>query len=57
MMQNDDFTRERRFELLEWRDRRYQHVQFIRTTAHEAKRTERSLNRGYTGPRFVIREA
>lgn len=46
----------KRFELLEWRDRRYQHVQFLKGTKHEAKEAAKRLNRGYTGPRFIIKE-
>lgn len=46
----------RRFELLEWRDRRYRHVKYIKTTENEAKMAEKKLNEGYTGPRFVFRE-
>ena len=46
----------RRYELLEWRDRRYQHVKFLKGTKREAKEAVMRLNRGYTGPRFVIRE-
>lgn len=45
-----------RFELLEWRDRRYQHVQFLNGTHREAKEAIKRLNKGYTGPRFTIRE-
>lgn len=47
---------EKRFELLEWRDRRYQHVRFLKGTTFEAKQAARQLNRGYTGPRFIIKE-
>lgn len=47
----------RRFELLEWRDRRYQHVKFLKGTHFEAKQAVARLNKGYTGPRFAIREA
>lgn len=46
----------RTFELLEWRDRRYQHVRVFKGSLSEAKDTEKRLNRGYTGPRFVIKE-
>lgn len=46
----------RRFELLEWRDRRYQHVQYLKGTHQEAKQAAKRLNRGYTGPRFIIKE-
>ena len=46
----------KRFELLEWHDRRYQHVQFLKGTQKEANEAVKRLNRGYTGPRFVIRE-
>lgn len=46
-----------RFELLEWHDRRYQHVQYLVGTHKEAEEAVRRLNEGYTGPRFVIREA
>lgn len=45
-----------RFELLEWHDRRYQHVQYIKGTKQEAKEAAKRLNRGYTGPRFIIKE-
>lgn len=44
------------FELLEWRDRRYQRVKKLKGTHEEAKEVAKRLNRGYTGPRFVIRE-
>lgn len=47
----------KRFELLEWRDRRYQHVRFLKGTKSEAKMAVKRLNKGYTGPRFAIREA
>lgn len=47
----------KRFELLEWRDRRYQHVRFLKGTAEEAKQAAKKLNKGYSGPRFVIKEA
>ena len=46
-----------RYELLEWHDRRYQHVQYLKGTEYEARQAEKRLNEGYTGPRFVIREA
>ena len=49
--------RHRRFELLEWRDRRYQHVRFLKGTQEEANQAAKKLNRGYTGPRFIIKEA
>lgn len=45
-----------RFELLEWHDRRYQRVKLLKGTKEEAKEVARRLNKGYTGPRFVIRE-
>lgn len=45
-----------RFELFEWRDRRYQHVKYVYVTKDEAKVYEKRLNEGYTGPRFVLRE-
>lgn len=45
-----------RFELLEWHDRRYQHVQYVVGTREEAERVIEKLNEGYTGPRFVLRE-
>ena len=45
-----------RFELLEWRDRKYRHVKFVQGTKEEAKKAEKRMNEGYTGPRFVIRE-
>ena len=44
-----------RFELLEWHDRRYQHVQYVVGTEDEAERVIEKLNEGYTGPRFVLR--
>lgn len=44
------------FELLKWHDRRYQHVKYLKGTHNEAKEVARRLNKGYTGPRFVIRE-
>lgn len=44
------------FELLEWRDRRYRHVRFVRGTKQEAKEVARKLNKGYTGPKYKIRE-
>lgn len=44
------------FELLEWRDRRYQHVKFFRGTKKEAEMAASKLNEGYSGPRFVFRE-
>ena len=44
-----------RFELLEWRDRRYQHVQYLRGTKEEASAVTRKLNEGYTGPRFILK--
>lgn len=50
-------TTKRRYELLEWHDRRYQHVQFLKGTQKEADEATKRLNRGYTGPRFVIRLA
>ena len=46
----------KRFELLEWHDRRYQHVEYLNTTKHEAEMLQKTMNEGYTGPRFVIRE-
>lgn len=49
--------RQLRYELLEWHDRRYQHVQYLQGTQREADEAVRRLNRGYTGPRFVIRLA
>ena len=45
-----------RFELLEWHDRRYQRVRLLKGTSEEAKEVAKRLNKGYTGPRFVIRE-
>lgn len=45
-----------RFELLEWHDRRYRRVQVLKGTKKEAEEAAKRLNRGYTGPRFVIRE-
>lgn len=45
-----------KFELLEWHDRRYQHVKFVMGTREEAARVIERLNEGYTGPRFVLRE-
>ncbi len=45
-----------RFELLEWRDRSYQHVKYVQGTKDEAKVLEKRLNEGYTGPRFVLKE-
>ena len=45
-----------RFELLEWHDRRYQHVKYVQGTKEEAKKMEKKLNEGYTGPRFILRE-
>lgn len=44
------------FELLEWRDRRYQHVKFFNATRFEVKRVLERLNKGYTGPRFAVKE-
>lgn len=44
-----------RFELLEWHDRRYQHRKFFKGTREEAEEAQRQLNRGYTGPRFLIK--
>lgn len=44
------------YELLEWRDRRYQHVKFVMGTREEAAMVIARLNEGYTGPRFVLRE-
>lgn len=46
-----------KFELLEWRDRRYRHVKYLKGTIREAKEVIKRLNEGYTGPRFIIREA
>ena len=46
----------RQFELLEWRDRRYQHVQYLLGTPTEAQQVIERLNEGYTGPRFILRE-
>lgn len=48
--------KETTFELLEWRDRRYQHVDYLKGTKDEAKRLQDALNEGYTGPRFVLRQ-
>ena len=45
-----------RFELLEWHDRRYRHVQYVQGTREEAEMVASRLNEGYTGPRFVLRE-
>lgn len=45
-----------RFELLEWRDRRYQHLQFVNATREEVKKAVERLNRGYTGPRYIYKE-
>lgn len=43
------------FELLEWHDRRYQHVKYVRGTQIAADEAVRKLNKGYTGPRYVMR--
>lgn len=48
--------RETRYELLEWHDRRYRKVKLLKGTRREAEEAAKRLNRGYTGPRFVIRE-
>lgn len=45
-----------RFELLEWHDRKYRHMQYVNATLDEVKRAVKRLNRGYTGPRFIYRE-
>lgn len=45
-----------RYELLEWRDRRYRHVQYVVGTKEEASQVIERLNEGYTGPRFILRE-
>lgn len=44
------------YELLEWRDRRYQHVKYVQGTREQADRFIARLNEGYTGSRFVLRE-
>lgn len=44
------------YELMEWRDRRYQHVRFFRGTRNDVIDMLRKLNKGYTGPRFAVRE-
>ena len=44
-----------KYELLEWRDRRYQHVQYLNGTPEEAAQVIRKLNEGYSGPRFILR--
>ena len=46
----------RKYELLEWKDRRYQHVKYLMGTPDEASKVMEKLNEGYTGPRFVLRE-
>lgn len=43
------------YELLEWRDRHYQHVTYLKSSEIEAKEAMRKLNEGYTGERYVIR--
>ena len=45
-----------RFELMEWRDRRYRHVKYVFWDKNEADKAMKKLNEGYTGPRFVLRE-
>lgn len=44
------------YELMEWRDRRYQHVRFLNCTKSEVLDVLRRLNKGYTGQRFAVRE-
>lgn len=44
------------YELLEWRDRRYQHVKYVQGTREQADRFIAKLNEGYKGPRFILRE-
>ena len=46
----------RLYELLEWRDRRYQHVRYLQGMPHDAERVISRLNEGYTGPRFILKE-
>lgn len=46
----------RYFELMEWHDRRYQHVKYVKGTPDDAKTAQVKMNEGYTGPRFVLRE-
>lgn len=46
----------RTFELLEWRDRRYQHLKYVDCTPQQADSMMNRLNEGYTGPRFILRE-
>lgn len=44
------------YELMEWRDRRYQHVRFFIGTRNDVIDMLRKLNKGYTGQRFTVRE-
>lgn len=45
-----------RFEILEWHDRRYQHLKYVDCTTQQAERLINRMNEGYTGPRFIFRE-
>ena len=44
------------YSLMEWKDRRYQHVRYVSGTGKQAQEVQDKLNRGYTGPRFVLKE-
>ena len=46
-----------RYELLEWRDKRYRHRRYVMLHPWQVERELARLNRGYTGPRFIMREA
>lgn len=44
------------FELMEWRNKHYEHVRYVSGTDRQARHAQERLNEGYTGPRFVFRE-
>lgn len=44
------------FEILEWHNRRYQHLRYIDCSETHVERLICRMNEGYTGPRFIFRE-
>ena len=45
-----------RYEIIEWRDRRYQRLRDFYGDENGAKREVRRLNQGYSGPKYAYRE-
>jgi hypothetical protein len=45
------------FQILEWHDKRYQPFKKVTGSRQAAEREVKRLNKGYSGPRYVLREA